>query len=60
MKESILSTQRNVILVYTRQTILDTGPVRFAEKTSQNTVLADLLWKKNTILAKKQAEKYGL
>jgi len=60
MKESILSTQRNVILVYTRQTILDTGPVRFAEKTSQNTVPANLLGEKNIVPAEKQAEKDGL
>ena len=36
------------------------GPVRFAEKTSQNIVSADLLWEKNTVSAKKQAKKYGL
>ena len=36
------------------------GPVRFAEKTSQNTVPADLLWEKNNVSAEKRAEKYGL
>ena len=30
------------------------GPVRFAEKTSWNTVLADLLWEKNIVLAEKK------
>jgi len=29
------------------------GPVRFAEKTSRNTVSADLLWEKNIIPAEK-------
>ena len=29
------------------------GPVRFAEKTSRNTVPADLSWEKNTVLAEK-------
>ena len=29
------------------------GPVRFAEKTSRNTILTDLLLEKNTILAEK-------
>jgi len=29
------------------------GPVRFAEKTSQNTVLVDLLREKNIVSAKK-------
>ena len=29
------------------------GSVRFAEKTSQNIVLADLLWEKNTVPAEK-------
>ena len=28
-------------------------PVRFAEKSNQNIVPADLLWKKNTVPAKK-------
>ena len=36
------------------------GPVRFAEKTNRNTVPADLLWEKNTVLTEKQAEKDGL
>ena len=36
------------------------GPVRFAEKTSRNTVPTDLLWEKNTVPAEKQAEKYEL
>jgi len=36
------------------------GPVRFAEKTSRNTVSADLLWEKNTVPAEKEAEKYEL
>jgi len=35
-------------------------PVRFAEKTSRNTIPVDLLWKKNIVPAKKQAEKDGL
>ena len=35
------------------------GPVRFAEKTSRNIVPANLLWEKNTVLAKK-SKKYGL
>ena len=29
------------------------GPVRFAEKTSQNTVPVDLLWEKNIVPAEK-------
>ena len=29
------------------------GPVRFAEKTSRNTVSADLSWEKNTVTAEK-------
>ena len=29
------------------------GPVRFVEKTSQNTVPVDLLWEKNTVSAEK-------
>ena len=33
------------------------GPVRFAEKISWNTIIADLLWEKNTILAKKTSWK---
>ena len=30
------------------------GPVRFAEKTSRNTVPTDLLWEKKTVLAEKK------
>jgi len=38
--------------------IVHIGSVRFAKKTSQNTVPADLLWeKKNTVPAEKQAKK---
>ena len=33
------------------------GPVRFAEKTSRNTVPADLLWEKNTVPAEKTSWK---
>jgi len=33
------------------------GPVHFAEKTSWNTVPADLLWEKNTVLAEKTSWK---
>ena len=29
------------------------GHVRFAKKTNQDTISADLLWKKNIVLAKK-------
>ena len=36
------------------------GSVRFAEKTSRNTVSADLLWEKTRFRMKKQAEKVGL
>ena len=34
-----------------------TGPVRFAEKISRNTVLADLLWEKNTVSVEKSSRK---
>ena len=33
------------------------GPVHFAEKTSRNTVLADLLWEKNTVPTEKTSWK---
>ena len=33
------------------------GPVRFVEKTSRNTVPVDLLWKKNTVPARKTSWK---
>ena len=33
------------------------GPVRFAEKTSRNTVPVDLLWEKNTVPAEKTSWK---
>ena len=33
------------------------GPVRFAEKTSRNTVPVDLLWEKYTVSTEKQAQK---
>ena len=36
------------------------GPVRFAEKTSRNTVPADLLWEKNIVPAEKTSQKDGL
>ena len=36
------------------------GPVRFAEKTSRNTVPVDLLREKTLFRSKKQAEKDGL
>ena len=42
---------------WTVTTFTYTGPVRFAEKISRNTVPTDLLWEKNTVSAEKQAEK---
>ena len=33
------------------------GPIRFAEKTSQNIISADLLWEKNTVPTKKTSWK---
>jgi len=35
-------------------------PVRLAEKTSRNTVPANLLWEKNTVPSEKKTKKYGL
>ena len=47
-------------LVDTHQSICRSGPVRFAEKTSRNTILANLLLEKDVVSVKKQAEKYEL
>ena len=33
------------------------GPIRFAEKTSQNIISADLLWEKNTVPTEKTSWK---
>ena len=41
-------------LLVRSKTYVDDGPIRFAEKTSQNIVLDDLLWEKNTVPAEKK------